>query len=280
MAILTDINSGAGQDLMSVVFTKTNAVIDAVKPMAPGTAGKILRYQSSTDYDIVPTNEFAYKCAATSASTAVTTNYVSVAFIVPAAMQFGVGNRLRATGSAGNWIEGIVSAYSGTTLTISIDRISGTGSFTAWTINQADGEAEVAGTTTTPNVTSSTIILTPATITSNTIYYNYRKVGKILYLNFKAAIVINVGGTVSKIKIPMPTGFTKDTADTANYFWFGNGRYSCPTCTTTIVPLSIASYDDGTEGQRIVCQRADEASMVLSAGQTLTVSGQIIMSVL
>jgi hypothetical protein len=280
MAILDDIDYGAGQDSMETVFDKTNAVIDAVKNAAPGTVGSILRYQSTTDYDFVPSSEFAYKCAATSASTSVTTNYASVIFVVPAGMQFEVGNRLRATGSAGNWIEGITTAASGTGLTILVDRIKGTGSFTAWTINAGDGESETAANTTTPNVTSSTIILTPATITSNTIYYNYKKIGKLLYLNFKAVIVINSGGNVSKIKIPMPTGITKDTADTSNYFWFGSGRYSCPTCITTIVPLSIKSYDDGTEGQRIVCERADEVIMVLTSGQTLTVTGQITMSVL
>lgn len=280
MSILTDIDYGAGQDSMQDVFDKINAAIDAVKNSAPGAEGDIIRYQSATDYDFVATSEFAYKCAATSASTAVTTNYVSVAFTVPAALQFGVGNRVRATGSAGNWIEGIVTDYTTTTLTVLIDRIKGTGTFTAWIINQSDGEAETASQTTTVNVTSSTILMSPATITSNTIYYNYKKVGKLLYLNFKAVIVINAGGTVSKIKIPMPVGITKDTADGANYFSFGHGQYSCPLCTTTLAPLFIQSYDDGTEGQRLVLQRADAGTMVTSSGQTLTVTGHITMSVL
>lgn len=59
---------------------------------------------------------------------------------------WGVGARLRASSDAdgANFMEGVVTAYSGTSLTISVDLVGGSGTLDDWTISLA-GERGVAG---------------------------------------------------------------------------------------------------------------------------------------
>jgi hypothetical protein len=62
---------------------------------------------------------------------------------------FAVGNRVRVinTGSATNYVEGAVtSVVSNTSITVSVDRIGGSGTITAWTFALA-GEVGATGAT-------------------------------------------------------------------------------------------------------------------------------------
>ncbi len=62
----------------------------------------------------------------------------SAAFQVAAGLAYSTGARVRATSSGGgDWMEGVVSSYSGTTLTVAIDLASGGGTHADWTINLA-----------------------------------------------------------------------------------------------------------------------------------------------
>jgi hypothetical protein len=274
MSILTN---WLNADLFSALRDKTNAAINAIKNTAPGVAGNILRYQSSTDYDYVPTSEFAYKCVAASSSTSVTNNNVSVAFTVPAALQFGVGNRVRATGSAGNWIEGIVTAYSSTTLTVLVDRINGIGSFTSWTINISDGISESLTQTTSAETTTS---ISGVTIATEAYKFNYRVINKLMYLDFSLVLTITTGATVSELLLSLPDGITKDeTGASSGYLYYGHAFYSS-NGTTTKVPCQISNYDDGSEGQRIRLVREEDDNFIIGNGNTITIRGNIIMPIL
>lgn len=267
-----------GADTFDIIETAIDAVIETVNKTETTTPGAVLRQVSATEFDYAMTTEFGYKCAATSSSFAVTSNFTSRAFTVPANMQYSVGNRVRALGSSGNWIEGVVTAYSSTTLTVSIDRISGTGSFTAWTIDLADGSAETFTQTQTAGTTASA---SGVTIGTETYWFTYRVINKLMYLSFKAQLVITTGATVSEILLPLPTGITKDTTgNSSGYIWHGHASYLSSSVSYSI-PCLLESYKDGTEGQRIKLTRLSEASATITIGNgtTSTIKGEIIIPI-
>lgn len=79
-------------------------------------------------------------CAGSTNSVASTTSLAigtgSKAFTVAGSLGYVSGQRVRAvsaTGSGANWMEGSVS-YSGTTLTVTVDQVSGSGTLADWTI--------------------------------------------------------------------------------------------------------------------------------------------------
>jgi hypothetical protein len=83
---------------------------------------------------------------ATSVSSIAIASSGSKAFTTQASMAYTVGARVRATDAANtaNWMEGLVTAYSGTTLTFTADLSSGAGTIASWNINLA-GERGAAG---------------------------------------------------------------------------------------------------------------------------------------
>jgi hypothetical protein len=74
-----------------------------------------------------------------SSTTSITIGTGSKTFATQAGLAYTIGARARASSNSAplNWLEGQVSAYSGTTLTITADLISGSGTFTDWNINLA-----------------------------------------------------------------------------------------------------------------------------------------------
>lgn len=61
----------------------------------------------------------------------------SKSFTVQAGLAYSAGARARAASSASptNWMEGAVTSYSGTTLTLNVDATNGSGSYSSWNIN-------------------------------------------------------------------------------------------------------------------------------------------------
>lgn len=83
--------------------------------------------------------------AAASATSLVTAGTGSKAFTTQTNLAYVVGSRVRATSvGSGDWMEGLVTAYSGTTLTITMDLNSGTGTHTDWSLSIA-GQRGAAG---------------------------------------------------------------------------------------------------------------------------------------
>lgn len=81
--------------------------------------------------------------AATSTSSLSITGSLSRTFVTQAGLSYSAGARVRATASGG-WMEGVCTAYSGTSLTVLMDNSSGSGTFASWTINIA-GERGATG---------------------------------------------------------------------------------------------------------------------------------------
>lgn len=78
------------------------------------------------------------------AATSVTSNAIassgSKTFTTQAGLAYTAGARVRAADAAlpaTNWMEGVVTSYSGTTLTFTADKSLGSGTLTSWTINLA-----------------------------------------------------------------------------------------------------------------------------------------------
>lgn len=76
----------------------------------------------------VPSTNIDISAAAIPSSISVTTQ---------AGLAYLTGNRIRITATAGNYIEGVVYSYSGTTLSFNADRKAGVGAFSNWTIGIA-----------------------------------------------------------------------------------------------------------------------------------------------
>ena len=79
------------------------------------------------------------------------------------ATAFSVGEYVRvyATASATNWMEGVITAFTGTTLTVNVTLTSGAGTFTAWTVSAtgaqgATGATGIQGATGATGVTGAT----------------------------------------------------------------------------------------------------------------------------
>jgi len=68
-------------------------------------------------------------------------------FTVPSGLAYTVGARVRAASNAAptNWMSGIVTEYSGTSLTLNVDQVSGTGSYGDWNINVSGEPGGPAG---------------------------------------------------------------------------------------------------------------------------------------
>lgn len=94
--------------------------------------------------------------AATSTTSFAIASSGSKAFTTQAGLAYSAGARIRATSTAaGDYMEGVVTAYSSTTLTATMDRSSGSGTHTDWNINLV-GDQGATGTTGTTGTTGST----------------------------------------------------------------------------------------------------------------------------
>ena len=84
--------------------------------------------------------------AATSTTSLALASSGSKAFTTQQGLAYTAGARIRATsaGDVTKWMEGVVTAYSGTTLTVTMDDANGSGTFADWNINLT-GESGVAG---------------------------------------------------------------------------------------------------------------------------------------
>ncbi|WP_247310509.1 MULTISPECIES: carbohydrate-binding protein [unclassified Bradyrhizobium] len=130
----------------------------------------------------------------------------SKAFTTQAGLAYQNGARVRATATAGaaGWLEG-VATYSGTTLTVTSDKISGTGTGTAWNFNVTGepGAGDVTG---------------PASSTSGNLATYNGTTGKIIQ---DGAAAISTDGTFasnSDAKVPTEKA-VKTYVDTAGGAW-------------------------------------------------------------
>lgn len=71
------------------------------------------------------------------------------AFMTQTGLAYLANQRIRVANSGVNYMEGIVTSYSGTTLWVNVDRVAGSGTYTSWTI----GVAGDVGATGTPGAT-------------------------------------------------------------------------------------------------------------------------------
>jgi len=67
----------------------------------------------------------------------------SKTFTTQSGLAYVVGSRVRAASSS-NWMEGICTAYSGSSLTINVDKVAGSGTFSAWNFS-ITGEPSPSG---------------------------------------------------------------------------------------------------------------------------------------
>ena len=103
-------------------------------------------------------------------SNTISTGSITFTYAASSSLGWLIGTRLRAANDASNYLEGVVTAVSSTSVTILSDNILGSGTFTSWNITLAGdkgtpGNADITRTSTTSNVigTGSKTFSFPAT---------------------------------------------------------------------------------------------------------------------
>lgn len=134
---------GITSPLAFAIFAVTGSVVDGT-----GYRKLTLTYQSSggtfTNTDLFSiqfyrAGDAGKGYAATSVTSLLIANAASKAFTTQSNLAYTVGARVRASSAANtaNYMEGLVTAYSSTTLTILTDKIGGSGTLNDWNINLA-----------------------------------------------------------------------------------------------------------------------------------------------
>ena len=99
--------------------TNTQAILDYIASLAPQLNAWVGAYVQDTS------------------STSTTSNSIgtgSKTFTVEAGKGYKVNMPVRASATSGNFMDGVVTAYSGTSLTINVTSVNGSGTFTSWQI--------------------------------------------------------------------------------------------------------------------------------------------------
>ena len=88
-------------------------------------------------YNKTALSGYAVMARSSTTSNAIATGSKTFAY-TSTVLGWAVGMRLKATGAtATNWMSGIVTAFSATSVTINVDLVSGTGTFASWTLDLA-----------------------------------------------------------------------------------------------------------------------------------------------
>lgn len=136
----------------------------------------------------------------------------SKAFTTQAGMAYAVSQRVRIANSTSNWMEGPISAYSTTSMTVLVDLIGGTGTFDSWTLGVAgqtgaQGIQGIQGSPGSPNTLSIGTVTTGAANSDAAATITGTSPTQTLNLTIPQGIKGDTGSTG-------PTGSKGDTGDT------------------------------------------------------------------
>lgn len=168
----------------------------------------------------------------------------SKTFTTQAGLAYVVGSRTRAASNANgaNYMEGLVTAYSGTTLTINVDAVGGAGTFADWNLSIAGSVGATGATGATGGGASSTSTLTDfanAAGTTTGLTYGYNA-GTIRSDNATVAVV---AGTVAlAASVTNYVEITGAGVVSVNSSGFTSGRF--PMCTVLTGSSTITTITD------------------------------------
>lgn len=144
MRVRATASTDATKWMEGVVTAYTGGVLTFTADLTNGT-GTFNAWSINTAGERGATGATGASYAGTSA-TSLAIGTGSKVFATQAGLAYVVGSRARAASSASpaNFMEGVVTAYSGASLTVNVDLIGGTGTFAAWNLSLA-GERGTAG---------------------------------------------------------------------------------------------------------------------------------------
>jgi hypothetical protein len=169
---------------------------------------------------------------------------------------FAVGERVRIayTVTPANYVEGIITSFSGTTLVISSDAFGGSGTYTSWNIGVA-GNVGATGPTgaTGPAGTGTNISVSDdgSLLTSGVTSFDFTGAGVTATAVGTAVTVAIPGGTYTRTTITATAGQTSFTANyTVNYvevyvngILLNGADYTATTGTTVVLASAAAAGD-------------------------------------
>ena len=124
-----DANSPQVKTIAGVNVTNNFVYLDSDLVCDPATA--------VIGYDKIALSGYAVMSRTSTASNAIATGSKTFTY-ASTVLGWALGMRLKATGAtATNWMSGIVTAFSATSVTINVDLVSGTGTFASWTLDLA-----------------------------------------------------------------------------------------------------------------------------------------------
>lgn len=199
----------------------------ALLPSLTGNALEVLRVNAG-ETDVEWAAVTTYDTYKTTSTTSLAIALGSKAFTVASGLSYQIGTRCRATSAAGsgNFMEGNVSAYSGTTLTVLVDTIGGTGTLTDWNIN-------IGGSNVTSEITSAGTV--GSQIASFTLFYRKHSTNIVSIrgsITFDGAVV---GATGTAINSAVASGY---------YDGLGNRYGTATSGLGVIIGIAISSTGD------------------------------------
>ena len=197
----------AAGDYIEMVWAATNTSISiqsepaGTTPVTPSVPGVIFTAVSAPHIGI------GYAGVASTTSMTIGTGSKTFTTNVSSTdTAFTVGNRVRLIYDATNYMEGTITAFSGTSMTVNVDTTAGSGTYTTWSV----GLTGVVNTGVTSFSGGSTG-LTPATATSGavtlagTLGVGYGGTGQTSYTNGQLLIGNSTGNTLTKATLTAGT---------------------------------------------------------------------------
>lgn len=194
-----------------------NGVVYLITPSVPLASGEQYEYESGTGWRRLDANGLTMGSGTTGADglgyggTSVTSLAIGTgtkAFTTQTGLAYIAGQRVRAVYDTSNYMEGLVTSYTGGVLTISVDTILGSGTYANWSF----GIAGSAGTTPTYYGTSvNNLTITGGTQTFDTQSGLGYTVGQRVRLtangsNFMEGEITDYTGTVMEIEVDYKRG--------------------------------------------------------------------------
>lgn len=128
------------------VLINDNSTLRLITPSVPLAAGELYEYESGTGWRRIDSNGLTMGSGTTGADglgyggtsvTSITIGTGTKAFTTQTGLAYVAGQRVRVIHDTSNYVEGLVTSYTGGVLTVDVDAILGSGTYTSWAIGIA-----------------------------------------------------------------------------------------------------------------------------------------------
>jgi len=235
------LNKWLNSDLWSVLASKTDTWVDALNVLTGGTTGQRLVKSSSTDFDFEYSSPELLQTSTTSVD--LSTVVIGAGFVLDIPYcSYNINSNLRlkcySASSTSNYVIGTVYGVSGgLTVSISVEKVSGTATVNDWVIVQYFDEYSKYDTGVVTVLTSNTLIDSVTIGTNGTLgSYSLHAIKKGNLINLSGYILVNVsGGNFNSIALTLKQKYYIKSGGSIDYHF----------------PCSVAQYTTSGGGDKV-----------------------------